>query len=97
MDLFKEAIEVIERENVAQFVIDSASNNVLCQGLIKDKYPTIFWTPFFMHYINLILKYINNIASIGNTITKARMLHIFISNHATSIEIYRKYANLQFL
>ena len=94
MGLFKEAIEEVGRENVVQIVTDSASNNVLAGGLIEDEYPTIFWTTCSVHCINLLLKDINNIAWVGNTITQAKMLQTFIINHATSIAIYRKYVNL---
>jgi len=97
MGLFKETIKEVGRENVVQIVTDSALNNVLAGGLIEDEYPIVFWTPCFVHCINLLLKDINNIAWVGNTITEAKMLQIFIINHAASIAIYRKYANLQLL
>ena len=97
MGLFKEAIDEVGRENVVQIVTDSASNNVLAGGLIEDEYPTIFWTPCSVHCINLLLKDINNIAWVGKTVTEAKMLQIFIINHAASIAIYRKHANLQLL
>ena len=95
MGLFKEEIEGVGRENVVQIITDSASNNVLVGGLIEDEYPTIFWTPCFVHCMNLLLKDINNIAWVGKTINEANMLQNFIVNHSTSIEIYSKYANLQ--
>ena len=63
--LLKEAIEEVGRENMVQIITDSASNNVLAGGLIEDEYPTIFWTPCFVHCMNLLLKDINNIAWVG--------------------------------
>jgi len=80
---------------VVQIITNSASNNVLYGGFIKDEYPKIFWTPCSVHCLNLLLKDINNIAWVDETITEAKMVQNFIVNHATFIEIYRKYAKLQ--
>ena len=97
MGLFKEATDKVGRENVVQIVTNNASNNVLVGVLIEDEYTTIFWTPCPVHCINLLLKDINNITWIGKSITKEKMLQIFIINHATSIALYRKHSNLQLL
>lgn len=94
MGLFKETIKEVGRKNVVQIVTNSTSNNVLARGLIEDEYPIILWTHCYVHYINLILKNINNIAWVDNIITEAKMLQTFIINHATSITIYMKYVNL---
>ena len=96
MGLFKGAIEEFGREYVVHIVTDIASNIVIVGGLIEDEYPTIFGTRY-VHCINLLLKDINNIAWVGKSITKEKMLQIFIINHATSIALYRKHSNLQLL
>ena len=70
-------------------------------ALIEGKYPKIFWTPYVIHTLNLVLK---NICVAKNTeknevtyeecswITHiaddASFIHVFIMNHSMRLELF---------
>lgn len=50
------AIEEIGSTNVVQIANNNDSNYKVVGGIIKRKYPHIFWTPWMVHSMSLPLK-----------------------------------------
>ena len=62
--MLKDAIKNIGHEKVVQVITDNASVMKSAGALIEGKYPKIFWTPYVIHTLNLVLK---NICAAKNT------------------------------
>ncbi|XP_071728935.1 uncharacterized protein [Rutidosis leptorrhynchoides] len=86
-------IEKVGPENVVQFVIDNAANNMGAAKLLKVKRLTIFWTSCSAHTINLMLegnKYWGK-KGFKKTLEEARKITVFIYFHHMSLALMRKY------
>ena len=62
--LLKNAIKEIGHVKVVQVITDNANVMKSAGALIEGEYPKIFWTPYVVHTLNLVLK---NICAAKNT------------------------------
>jgi hypothetical protein len=60
---FKEVVLFIGPENIVHMVIDNVSNYVAASKLLVEEFPSIFWSPYAAHCINLILQDVGKLYS----------------------------------
>eukprot|EP01018_Ginkgo_biloba_P014566 Gb_29916 [translate_table: standard] len=83
--------------NVVQVITDNAK---VCKAfglLVEARYKHIFWTPYAVHSLNLILKKIGNIEWIKKITDEAKGIKMFITNHHMAQAIYRQFTSLELL
>jgi hypothetical protein len=61
--------------------------------LLKQRYPTLFWTPCATNCIDLILKDMGKIPYIKDIVESARNITKFIYNHAYVLSLMRRFIN----
>uniref|UniRef100_A0A0D3E7Q2 DUF659 domain-containing protein n=2 Tax=Brassica oleracea var. oleracea TaxID=109376 RepID=A0A0D3E7Q2_BRAOL len=110
-EMIIECIKEVGHENVVQVLTDNASNCVKAGALILSKFPTIFWTPFVVHTLNLALK--NICAHVYNTRSNeevydacywiksisedATWIKNFIMNHGVRLVMFTEHCDLKLL
>jgi hypothetical protein len=60
---FKEVVLFIGPENIVHMVIDNVSNYVAASKLLVEEFPSIFWSLYVAHCINLILQDVGKLYS----------------------------------
>eukprot|EP01018_Ginkgo_biloba_P037272 Gb_00443 [translate_table: standard] len=89
------AIESVGPSNVVQVITD---NTRVCKAvglLVEARYENIFWTPYAIHSLNLILKKIGKIEWIKKITDEANEIEMFITNDHMAQAIYRQFACLE--
>eukprot|EP01018_Ginkgo_biloba_P040755 Gb_13499 [translate_table: standard] len=92
-----DAIESVGPSNVVQVITDNAR---VCKAnglLVEARYDNIFWTPYVVHRLNLILKKIGKIEWIKKITDEAKEIEVFITNHHMAQAIYRQFTSLELL
>eukprot|EP01018_Ginkgo_biloba_P016032 Gb_34527 [translate_table: standard] len=92
-----DAIESVGPSNVVQVITDNARVCKVVGLLVEARYDNIFWTPYAVHSLNLILKKISKIEWIKKIINEAKEIEMFITNHHMAQAIYRHFASLELL
>ncbi|XP_020113282.1 uncharacterized protein LOC109727555 [Ananas comosus] len=90
--LVSSCIDEIGEENVVQVISNNASANMAAANLLRAERPNIFWTPCAAYCIDLMLEDIGKFRQIKNTITKARMVTVFLYGHMITLSMMRKFA-----
>nr|CAD1823691.1 unnamed protein product [Ananas comosus var. bracteatus] len=89
--LVSSCIDEIGEENVVHVISDNASANMAAANLLRAERPNIFWTPCAAHCIDLMLEDIGKFRQVKNTITKARMVTVFLYGHTITLSMMRKF------
>ncbi|XP_010648233.1 uncharacterized protein LOC104878939 [Vitis vinifera] len=76
-----EVVEEIGEENVAQVIIDNASNYVNAGMRLMEKRRRLWWTPCAAHCIDLMLEDVRKLNVHANTLLRARQVVKFIYGH----------------
>jgi len=93
-----QAIEEVGPRNVVQVVIDNAKNCRAAGLLVEERYSHIFWTPYAVHSLNLMLKKIGKKFDwIKQVYSEAEDIQMFITNHHMSQGIFRSFSRLELL
>ena len=97
-DLIIKSIEQVGPNKVVQVIMDNAPVCKFASLIIEERYDHIFWTPYIVHNLNLILEEINNkVPWIKEIIGEARQIVKFITNHHQSQAIFQEYSKLELL
>eukprot|EP00253_Pinus_taeda_P032307 PITA_32307 len=97
-DVIVKAIKQIGPNRVVQVIADNAPVCKVAGLIIEGRYDNIFWTPYIVHNLNLILEEINNKVPWIKEITgEAREIVKFITNHHQSQAIFQEYSKLKLL
>eukprot|EP01018_Ginkgo_biloba_P039580 Gb_22244 [translate_table: standard] len=83
-----DAIESVGPSSVVQVITNNARVCKAAGLLVEARYNNIFWSPFAVHSLNLILKKIGKIEWIKNIIDEAKEIEMFITNHHMAQAIY---------
>ncbi|CAI9284358.1 unnamed protein product [Lactuca saligna] len=86
-------IQQVGHEHVVQVVTDNATNNMGAAKLLKEKRPSIFWTSYEKHTINLMLEGIGALPRFKKILDQAKKLTIFIYAHHKTLAMMRSYTN----
>ena len=78
-------------------VTHSATNCVGVGKLIVEKYPQIYWSPCFAHYLDLLLYDLAKFPWIHEVIHRGRAIANFIRNHCLTLSLYRQDASRELL
>ncbi|XP_020521171.1 uncharacterized protein LOC18431604 [Amborella trichopoda] len=91
--LFKEVVEEVGVNNVVQIITDNVESYAIAGNMLCETYPSIFWSPCAARCIDLILFKIGEIEEVKKVIRTAREITKFIYNHATVLNMMRKFTN----
>eukprot|EP01018_Ginkgo_biloba_P024160 Gb_27540 [translate_table: standard] len=83
-----DAIESVGPSNVVQVITDNARVCKATGLFVEARYENIFWTPYAVHSLNLILKKIGKIEWITKITDEANEIQMFITNHRIAQAIY---------
>jgi len=75
-------------QNVVQVIMNNTANKLLMQ-----RYSTLFWTPCVAHCIDLILEDMDKIPYIKDIVESTRSITKFIYNHASVLNLMRRFTN----
>ena len=93
-----EAIEFVGAKNVVQVITNNAKACKAAGLIVEGKYQHIFWTPYVVHSLNLMLsKMGTQIEWMRLIFEEAKEIQAFITNHHMSQGIYREFAKLELL
>ena len=67
-DLLDEFIQEVGPQHVVQVITDNATNYVVADRMLMQRYPTLFWTPCAAHCIDLIWEDIGKIPYIRDIV-----------------------------
>ena len=105
--IFLECIEEIGAANVVQIVTDNAANYKATGQIIETKYPHIFWMPYVVHSLNLVLKsmceasqnsdYFSECEWISKLVNEVHEVRNFITNHNLALSIFKRHSKLNLL
>ncbi|SPT19209.1 unnamed protein product [Triticum aestivum] len=84
-----EQIDAIGPELVVQVVSDNGSNYKAAGRLLMEKYPTMYWTPYAAHCLDLMLEDIGKIKEFSRCIAKAKRTTRFIYSHGKVLDLMR--------
>ncbi|KAJ9169761.1 hypothetical protein P3X46_017916 [Hevea brasiliensis] len=79
--LFKEVVLSVGVENIVHIVTDNATNY----------FPTLFWSPYAAHCINLILQNISKLDEVNAVVYHALNITSYIYNHCFPLYLIRKF------
>ncbi|XP_030970895.1 uncharacterized protein LOC115991330 [Quercus lobata] len=109
-DLFLKVIGEVGHQHVVQIITDNTSVMKAAGFIVEAEYPHIFWSPCFVHTLNLALKNIcapkyslhNEVAYnecnwISQVSDEATFIRIFITNHSMRLAIFNSYSLLKLL
>ncbi|XP_054782641.1 uncharacterized protein LOC129289920 [Prosopis cineraria] len=88
--LFSEVIECVGPKNIVHVVTDNVAIYVACGKLVKEKYKSIYWSPYATHCSNLTLKDIASMSHVSQLATKASKITVFVYNHMVFLSWLRK-------
>ncbi|XP_077252467.1 uncharacterized protein LOC143891845 [Tasmannia lanceolata] len=89
--LLDSVVEEVGEENVVQVITDSAAAYVRAGELLMEKRKILFWSPCAAHCIDLMLEDIGKLPTHAETITKARMITVYIYNHSWVLHLMHKH------
>eukprot|EP00253_Pinus_taeda_P032362 PITA_32362 len=92
-DLLDVFILEVGAEHVVQVITDNAANYVVASRMLMERHPTLFWTPYAAHCINLMLEDIGKISFVKNIVQSSKSITKFISNHTSVLSLMRKFTN----
>ncbi|XP_066310784.1 uncharacterized protein [Miscanthus floridulus] len=75
-DLLQEKIEDIGKNNVVQVVTDNGANYKAAGKILMDRIPTLFWSPYAAHCLDLMLKEIGNLKAFKKPIARQQRLDL---------------------
>lgn len=76
-------------QHVVQVIMDDVASYVAADMFLMSRYPTLFWIPCVVHYIDLILEDIGKLDFIRETIESGKSITKFIYNHASTLSLMR--------
>ncbi|XP_052301372.1 uncharacterized protein LOC112325849 [Populus trichocarpa] len=89
--LFREVVLYVGVENIVHMVTDNAANYVAAGRLLMEEFPSIFWSPYAAHCINLILQDIGKLQSVCCVVEHASSITKYIYNHYYPLYLMRKF------
>ncbi|RWR85049.1 hypothetical protein CKAN_01389100 [Cinnamomum micranthum f. kanehirae] len=93
--LIEKFVERIGEANVVQIVTDSAAANVLAGKFLEAKFAHLYWTPCAAHCLDLMLEDIFKIPSLKRTFERAIVVHGFIYNRPTLLNMMRRFTQMK--
>ena len=88
--LLDDVVEEVGLQNVVQVIIDNVSNYVAAGRLLKNKHPTIWWTPCATHCLDLMLEDIGKIEWVKMCVEQTKTITRYIYNHTWVLTLMRK-------
>ncbi|XP_052622338.1 uncharacterized protein LOC128127703 [Lactuca sativa] len=79
--LFSEIVDIVGRQNVVHLVTDNATNYKNVGRLLCEKYLSIVWSSCATHCMNLIMKDMSEMPQVGDLVTLASRVTVFVYNH----------------
>ena len=70
------AIKDTGPENMVQIVTENTTNNMVAANIMQSKRPSIFWTSYVAHTVNLMLDDIAKIKHIRSAIIKGSVMSV---------------------
>jgi hypothetical protein len=92
-DLLDEFIWEVGPQHVVQVITKNIANYVAAGRMLMQRYPTLFWTPYDAHCIDLILEDMGKIPYIKDIVESAKSITKFIYNHAYVPSLMRIFTN----
>ncbi|XP_028781745.1 uncharacterized protein LOC114737910 [Neltuma alba] len=89
-NLFLEMVTFVGVDNVVHLVTDNAANYKAARRLLTNKHPSMYWSPYAAHCLNLILVDIGKMAIVTSLASRASKVSKFIYNHAFLLAWLRK-------
>ncbi|RWR90850.1 hypothetical protein CKAN_01997200 [Cinnamomum micranthum f. kanehirae] len=93
--LIDKFVEHIVKVNVVQIVTDSAATNVLVGKFLEAKFAHLYCTPCAAHCLALMLEDIFKIPSLKRTFERAIVVHGFIYNRPTLLNMMRRFTQMK--
>ncbi|RWR75320.1 hypothetical protein CKAN_00369600 [Cinnamomum micranthum f. kanehirae] len=93
--LIEKFVERIGEANVVQIVTDSAAANVLAGKFLEAKFAHLYWTPCAAHCLDLMLEDIFKIPSLKRAFERAIVVHGFIYNRPTLLNMMRRFTQMK--
>lgn len=87
--LLMDVIKEVGKENVVQIVTDNDSNFKKAKEKLMKKY-NLFWNPYTIHCIDLMLKDMRKIDVVKRVVEKARTVTTLIYNHGYVLTMMRE-------
>ncbi|KAF8413281.1 hypothetical protein HHK36_001257 [Tetracentron sinense] len=94
-DLFDSVIQDFGPENVVQIIVDNALNYVGVGNHILQNYSTIYVSPCASQCLNLILEDFSKIDWVNRCVLQAQTISKFIYNHASVLDLMKKFTGGQ--
>ncbi|XP_042476620.1 uncharacterized protein LOC122058162 [Macadamia integrifolia] len=91
--LLKEVVEEVGVQNVLQVITDSAEHYIVAGKRLTETFPTMYWTPCSARCIDLMLEDIGKFEWISEILENARTVTRFVYNHASILNMTRRYNN----
>ena len=82
-------VEEVGEENIIQVVTDNEASFKATSMLLMEKCKHLFWSPCAAHCIDLMLKDIENMKQIKETLDQAKMITRFIYNSLKVINLMK--------
>lgn len=90
-DLFDSAIQDFGQENVVQIIMDNALNYTGIGNHVSQSYGSIFVSPCASQCLNLILEDFSKIDWVNRCILQAQTISKFIYNHASILDLMKRF------
>jgi hypothetical protein len=89
-DLLEQRIVQIGKEYVVQVVTDNGANYKAAGKLLMQWIPTLFWSPYATHCLDLMLEDIGKLKDFKKPITQAKRITTFIYRHERILSAMRE-------
>ena len=87
--LMDKIVEEVGVENIIQVVIDNEASFKAACMLLMEKHKHLFWFPYAVHCIDLMLENIGNMKQIKETLDQAKMITSFIYNSLKVVNLMK--------
>ena len=87
--LMDKIVEEVGVENIIQVVTDNEASFKAACMLLMEKHKYLFWSPYAVHCIDLMLENIGNMKQIKETLDQAKMITSFIYNSLKVVNLMK--------
>ncbi|XP_015934547.1 uncharacterized protein LOC107460676 [Arachis duranensis] len=89
--LLKDVVLFVGPENVVHVVMDNAANYVAIGRLLESEFPRLYWSPYAVHFVNLMFEVIEKLEEVSKTMSQASKITKYIYNHCHPLYLMRKF------
>ncbi|XP_019432947.1 PREDICTED: uncharacterized protein LOC109339873 [Lupinus angustifolius] len=89
-NLFIEFVEFVGVTNVVHLVTNNAANYKAAEAMLNEKFPSIYWSPYVAHCLNLILGDIGKMENVSTLAKSVSDITKFVYNNGFLLAWLRK-------